>query len=201
MLSDHFSLLVEFSMNIPNLTAASQMLQQGSGMANHMINHSNGASYNQGFNRLSRQPSIGSNRLPQQQQQQHGYGSQQQPMMLGGLPPMSSTPSSGGSSPSLNNGHPYSMMSFLHQNGGSATNNGGGHSNMMHNNMSRWLFKQTKTMRRTFIWTCHIKEETIFVQLEKPSLSRPDLHINGLLILNPLNVNLKLKDKFFFIYG
>jgi hypothetical protein len=107
-------------MNIPNLTPASHLLQQGSGMNNHLINH---GGFNQGFNRLNRQPSIGSNRLPPQQQQ-HGYvgqqQQQQQPMMLGGLPPMSSAPSSGGSSPSLNNGHPYSMMSFLHQNGGSS---------------------------------------------------------------------------------
>lgn len=132
---DHFSLLVEFSMNIPNLTPASHLHQQGSAMNNHLMNH---GGYNQGFNRLNRQPSIGSNRLPQQQQQQqpqHGYigqQQQQQPMMLGGLPPMSSAPSSGGSSPSLNNGHPYSMMSFLHQNGGAG--NGGG---IMHNSMSR----------------------------------------------------------------
>jgi hypothetical protein len=151
IISDHFSLLVEFSMNIPNLTmsAASQQqqLMQGSGAPNHMLSLG-GTGYNQGFNRLNRQPSIGSNRLAggggghsqQQQQQQHNnYGQQQQSMMLGGLPPMSSAPSSGGSSPSLTNGHPssYSMMSFLHQNGGSS-NGGGGHSNnMMHSNMSR----------------------------------------------------------------
>ena len=148
--SDHFSLLVEFSMNIPNLTMSAtsqqQQMMQGSGVPNHMLPLS-GTGYNQGFNRLNRQPSIGSNRLAgggghsqQQQQQQHNYGQQQQSMMLGGLPPMSSAPSSGGSSPSLNNGHPssYSMMSFLHQNGGSSNGGGGGHSNnMMHSNMSR----------------------------------------------------------------
>lgn len=130
--SDHFSLLVEFSMNIPNLTPASHLLQQGAGMGNHLLNP---AGFNQGFSRLSRQPSVGSNRLSQQQ---HGFPGQQQqqPMMLGGLPPMSSAPSSGGSSPALNNGHHYSMMSFLHQNGGGGTSNGGG-GGMMHNSMSR----------------------------------------------------------------
>ena len=145
---DHFSLLVEFSMNIPNLTPASHLLQQGSAMTNHLLNQ---GGFNQGFSRLNRQPSIGSNRLPQHQQQQqqpqHGFiGQQQQPMMLGGLPPMSSAPSSGGSSPSLNNGHPYSMMSFLHQNGGGGNNglgnnglgnNGLGNNGLMHNGMSR----------------------------------------------------------------
>ena len=59
-------------MNIPNLTPASHLLQQGAGMGNHLLNP---AGFNQGFSRLSRQPSVGSNRLSQQQ---HGFPGQQQ---------------------------------------------------------------------------------------------------------------------------
>ena len=126
-------------MNIPNLTGPiqtsqhQQIMQQQQGV-NHML--AQGNYNNQGFNRLNRQPSIGSNRgnHSQPQQQQINYSQQQQQgIMLGGLP---SVTSSGGSSPSLNNGNPYSMMSFLHQNGGS---NGSSvsQSNLVHSSMSR----------------------------------------------------------------
>ena len=141
--SDHFSLLVEFSMNIPNLTGPIQTSQHQQTMQQQQqqqqgVNHllAQGNYNNQGFNRLNRQPSIGSNRSGNhsqpQQQQQINYSQQQQGMMLGGLP---SATSSGGSSPSLNNGNPYSMMSFLHQNGSS--NGSVGHNNLVHNTMSR----------------------------------------------------------------
>ena len=135
-------------MNIPNLTGPIQtsqhqqiMQQQQQQQQQQGVNHllAQGNYNNQGFNRLNRQPSIGSNRSGNhsQPQQQINYSQQQQGMMLGGLP---SATSSGGSSPSLNNGNPYSMMSFLHQNGGSNGLNGSvGHNNLVHNTMSRWL--------------------------------------------------------------